>query len=134
MKIKLCSKEEFEKKEDFFSTWKIDENNKITNEEYKPLATIYRQIEKIMKEKYPELYEQFDYFHNAITLPKDARWPNEYYYIAVFYVTGRSEGHYVHVDVLKNDNTYENLLLGKTFCGKEVAAKMAKVIAEILEV
>jgi hypothetical protein len=47
-------------------------------------------------------------------------------------VTGGSEGHYVHVDLIDGDGKRTMVLLAKTFSGMETAYKVALAIAEIL--
>lgn len=58
--------------------------------------------------------------------PKDYRW------IACFPVTGGSEGHYIHVDLILQDDKRLNVFLGKTFQGLghaiEIAAKLARLM------
>lgn len=58
--------------------------------------------------------------------PRNVRWP------AAWAVTGGSEGHYIHVDLVFSDGRHEPIALGKTFAGWDHAWAMAKRIAEIL--
>lgn len=61
---------------------------------------------------------------------RDAVFP-EHRWIACFAVTGDSEGHYIHVEVVKDDSR-ELIFLGKTFQGMEHAYRIALVCARIL--
>jgi len=64
--------------------------------------------------------------------PEMKLWPlNER--IAVFYVTGGSEGHYVHVEALVNGKNLM-LFLSKTFQGREGALRIVDALSKILEV
>lgn len=56
-------------------------------------------------------------------------WPHGR--IAVFAVTGRSEGHYIHADVI-DDRRYIPVLTAKTFDGWDAAWALAKQLARIL--
>ena len=60
-----------------------------------------------------------------------------YRWLAVFPVTGGSEGHYVHVDLIgeKDGQIWTlPLFLGKTFNGLDHAIEMAGILARVLDV
>lgn len=67
-------------------------------------------------------------------------WPDSVRHIACYAVTGGSEGHYVHVDVLHDYmhtvvghiRVARGIFLAKTFRGMAHAQKMATRIAELL--
>ena len=59
----------------------------------------------------------------------DREWPRGL--IAAFVVTGGSEGHYVHVEVIDGDRC-DGVLLGKTFKGKDAAWALARRLADLL--
>jgi len=61
-------------------------------------------------------------------LHKDDEWP-EYHWIACYPVTGNSEGHYIHVDIIDKDGRATNIFLAKTFHGFERAAEIAAACA-----
>lgn len=64
---------------------------------------------------------------------RDLPWPR-YRWIAVFAVTGGSEGHYVHVEAINNnENTRELIYLLKTFQGLEHAYRIAAIAAKELD-
>ncbi len=82
-----------------------------------------------------------EYFHIMPSVHKDRPWPNdrELQWIAVFPVTGGSEGHYVHVEAIYRDEKdpfgrRELLFLGKTFRGMSHAWNMCKRLGELLHV
>lgn len=60
------------------------------------------------------------------------KWPTDCKWIACYAVTGGSEGHYIHVDVIRTDQSRDMVFLGKTFQGMEHAQKMAARLAEEL--
>lgn len=66
---------------------------------------------------------------------EDQPFPDNYHWIACFPVTGGSEGHYIHVDMICSDMNGEHrksLFLGKTFLGLghaiEIAGKLARLM------
>ena len=59
-------------------------------------------------------------------------WP-EYRRIAVFPVTGGSEGHYVHIGVIHMDGTFTCLGLCKTFRGWDHACRIAAAVGRLLQ-
>jgi hypothetical protein len=64
-----------------------------------------------------------------------ARWPLHASWIAVFAVTGGSEGHYVHVEALhSHSNTRQLLFLAKTFRGFDHALRIVASLSKILAV
>ena len=66
--------------------------------------------------------------HDGITL-----WPITAHWTAVYYVTGGSEGHYVHVDAIDGNQRTMYLLL-KTFEGEDHAAWIVGVVSKLLYV
>lgn len=73
---------------------------------------------------------------------RDYEWPTNVRWIAVYPVTGGSEGHYVHVDVIRDIQdtalgsvrTTEIIFTAKTFRGLEHAQKIATAIQKLLGV
>jgi len=91
------------------------------------------------------LYGILDYDSLNDDLRKhNAKWQDiwnwggaHYRWIACFAVTGGSEGHYVHADLIgtKKCHTEDarlNLWLGKTFCGMEAACRVAFLLTHLL--
>jgi len=68
------------------------------------------------------------------------KWPDKYRWIACYVVTGRSEGHYVHVDLIIDDSDRAmgdgrrlSVFLAKTFQGRTHGYEIARQCAELLE-
>jgi len=55
-----------------------------------------------------------------------------YHWCAVYAVTGGSEGHYIHVDLIRNDESRELVILAKTFDGMTTAYEIAHDLAVFL--
>ncbi|MFI5342433.1 MAG: hypothetical protein ACHQ7N_21690 [Candidatus Methylomirabilales bacterium] len=62
----------------------------------------------------------------------DAPWPLRTRWIAVFPVTGGSEGSYIHVEAIHQDGHRELLFLAKTFRGMSHAWAIAQRLGELL--
>ena len=65
-----------------------------------------------------------------------ATWPlpRDIYRLVVFPVTGWSEGHYVHVEIIDRARVASCVMLAKTFQGWDAAWAFAKKLGAILEV
>ena len=59
-------------------------------------------------------------------------WPLHYAWVACYAVTGGSEGHYIHIDVITRDDTRRLITLGKTFEGMDRALAIANACARHL--
>lgn len=75
-----------------------------------------------------------EYFRLSIYLDESREWPDGR--MIVYVVTGGSEGHYLHVDVVSTTHARvsESLFLGKTFAGWDAAWDAAKLIGKALGV
>lgn len=65
--------------------------------------------------------------------PQD--WPTRWRWIASYAVTGGSEGHYIHIDIIGADGEegkVRQVFLGKTFRGMAHAQRIAARCAELL--
>lgn len=62
----------------------------------------------------------------------DVEWPSDYRWLACYAVTGGSEGHYIHIDFVRDDGAFEGVFLGKTFRGMAHAQRIAAKCAELL--
>ncbi len=71
---------------------------------------------------------------------RNRRWPDRYQWVSVFPVTGGSEGHYLHVEIItppkeaRGQGPREMVFLAKTFMGWDYAWRQAKRVAELLGV
>jgi hypothetical protein len=93
--------------------------------------TVTEVFEEIRAALGPEPPGAEDGLHVAPWIRHDQKWPAGQ--VAVFAVTGGSEGHYVHVEVL-GDGRHECVGLGKTFQGKDAAWTLARRLADLLGV
>jgi len=59
--------------------------------------------------------------------------PNDWWRIVCFAVKGTSEGHYIHIGIIRVGGHYQDLFLGKTFQGLEYALKVAGACTRYFE-
>lgn len=62
-----------------------------------------------------------------------SNWPDDVHWIACYAVRGSSEGHYIHVDLIRTDESRDLVFLGKTFQGMQHAQLIAARCAELLD-
>lgn len=113
-----------------FSTYDVNFNGFVRNEVGKPIEKVFTWIKGELTSKGIDL-SNYDYFH-CNKYRESKAWPISYHRIACFAVTGGSEGHYVHVDVIDNNQHIENLLLAKTFLGHDHANLLASELSKLL--
>jgi hypothetical protein len=65
---------------------------------------------------------------------KESLWPARWSWLAVYAVTGTSEGHYVHIDLIgcPGDGQVEHMAMVKTFSGWEKANLIAQAAGRLL--
>jgi len=73
-----------------------------------------------------------DPINQGFRLGLDSVWPADTKWIACYVVTGGSEGHYIHVDVIHSDQTRDLAFIGKTFMGATRAHEIAAACASLL--
>lgn len=95
-------------------------------ERKKTVNEVFQELVSVLKEE--GLYGELDYFNIRVGIDRKADFP-DFHWIACFSVTGGSEGHYIHVDVISDKGT-ENLFLGKTFLGMEHALKVSNLCTQ----
>jgi len=127
--------------EDMYSTYDVSESGYVRNVKWKPIADIYRDVRDHLvslgtkDEPFIDEYFSLDYEYE-LGDQRNARWPgDDTWRIAVFAVTGSSEGHYVHVGVFsarENGPGYRNLMLAKTFRGMDHALEIAAAITKFM--
>ena len=85
------------------------------------IGEIFQELKKrLEKDRFlPE-----EYFNIAPWQSAEKEFP-QWRWIACYAVTGCSEGHYIHVDVIASGGERNLLFLGKTFQGKSFATKVA---------
>ncbi len=101
------------------------------------LQTIPATLTSVAKYLNNGLGDLVDEYFSDVTQHEDGAprmWPTEYTWLACYPVTGGSEGHYVHVDVIYRDNSRRLLFLVKTFKGIEHAWKIAQRAGELLHI
>jgi hypothetical protein len=95
------------------------------------VKTVHEVLAEIRAAVGPDPAGAEEYLMASNWVPNEQPWPTGR--IAVFVVTGDSEGHYLHVEVL-SDPGHQLVLLGKTFHGKDAAWALARRIADLLDV
>lgn len=100
------------------------------------VAEVYQYV----MENIPDgLFDEMDYFAiSGSRKTKGAEWP-KFHWVSVYYVTGGSEGFYLHVDTINSNdggNDRDTMLIGKTLlegqAGRDYMADVCKVLSEIL--
>jgi len=143
MSEKERSKLIVETNNDLYTIWDVTEDRYCVNERRKNLYGIYEHVRDALQKDYPDLWEQSDYFSYDYDNPQglmdrkhEALCP-KFAWIAVFYVTGGSEGYYVHVEARDNGKA-TILFLGKTLregeAGRAWGEKMVAAISRIMNV
>jgi hypothetical protein len=101
----------------------------VKNDQPKSITEICEYcVEKLKDDFGLEIDEYFDASYDQ----RKRVWPL-YGRIAIFAVTGGSEGHYVHVENLHNEK-HRCLMLAKTFRGMDFALSLVSALTKILEV
>lgn len=124
--------------EDLYSTWEVTHDGCCINDKPKTATAVYQAVKAAYEKEYPELASHVEYFSGP---DMDIRygdkpdvWPQGR--LAVFYVTGGSEGYYVHVEVL--DDKHHCMMLIKTLRESEGgiswAEQTANAISRIMRV
>lgn len=94
-------------------------------------ATINKVYDYLSKSMSDDMIDE--YFSNSSRYNGrgDQNFPQDYNWIACYAVTGGSEGHYVHVDIIKEDKR-TLLYLAKTFRGYDHACEIAAHLGKML--
>jgi hypothetical protein len=112
------------------AVWKPGPNGHLIQVRVKSVREVFEEIVAVVGDG-PAGAEE--YFSIPSTVKDvDREWPAGL--VFVFAVTGASEGHYVHVEVLNRDGLLQCVMLGKTFQGKDAAWAFARRLADLLEV
>lgn len=119
---------------DQFSTFEVNYKGFVKNEQGKPKNEVMLWLKEEIGKAGIDLQE-YDYF----SLTKDGNfpvvykpWPIDAWRIACFAVTGGSEGHYIHIDMIDKNANVKNLILGKTFMGFDHALALVTVVTKLL--
>jgi hypothetical protein len=85
-----------------------------------------------VRELIKEANDHFEGFSDTSWMNEGCKtWPEKYRWISVYPVTGNSEGHYIHVDVINGKNRHM-VMMSKTFGGWEVACQIANAAGKLL--
>lgn len=103
------------------------------------IKEVYKQLKERL-EKDGLLPDEYFSISCSYDYKEDAPFPDNYRWIACYAVTGGSEGHYIHVDILaplelspiKTIRESKLIYLGKTFQGFDFAARVAVACAKHL--
>lgn len=133
-------------KSDLYTEYDVTDKHYCINEKPRKLIDIFNDVNKQLKEKYPKLCEGFDYFSLSASLDHfydsgsrgtEILWNMDTAWTAVYYVTGGSEGYYIHVSSI-HDDKHKLLFLGKTLregeAGISWAEQMVAAISRIMNV
>jgi hypothetical protein len=108
----------------------------LTITETDTVADVFRKLRDVLDEE-----KLIDEYFSVSNMAEKPFWKllESYRWIACYAVTGGSEGHYVHVDLiggydLDGTGTTLHLITGKTFLGLAHAHKIANRCAELLRV
>lgn len=102
------------------------------------MRQLYRRLQRILdRAKLCEEYFSLHADERGTPVQSTTTWGEVYglaggfRWLACFAVTGANEGHYVHVELLRDDKRLL-LFLGKTFRGMESACQAASLLATLL--
>lgn len=127
---------------ELLSTYDVTDKQLCINERGNKLTEIHKAIMDKLRKDYPDLVEDIEYFNIFPGFKEDAVFPVNRGYLKVFYVTGGSEGYYVHVETeTKHDSQYDRnelYFLAKTLregeAGISWAEKMVCALSRIMKV
>jgi hypothetical protein len=126
-----------EHKSDLYTTYDVTDKGYCINIKPRKLVDIFNDVDRQLKEKYPKLCEGIEYFDLFPWHPEIVFWDLDTHWTAVFYVTGGSEGYYIHVEAIKEE-ARTLLFLGKTLregeTGISWAEQMVCAISRIMKV
>lgn len=108
--------------------------NITVKELYDEIETRLKTISITYYNEHSSLYGLLEYFSIGVIIKheKASNLPiPTHSNLAVYVVTGTNEGHYIHIDAISRD-THKSLILGKTFCGLEIAIQIANEITRML--
>jgi hypothetical protein len=131
-----------ETKRTLCETYDVSHEGYCINTRGNKLYDIYKEVGDRLKKEYPELMANADYFNydspDQYQEEKTVLWDIGVRWIIVHYVTGGSEGYYVHVATLNKEGKYYIHFLGKTLLEGEAGIswgeKMVAAISRIMQV
>lgn len=114
----------------------VDKDGFVHTIRRKTIKEVYDELcarlkfEDMFPDEYFEISASIKYKYETGKEKENAPFP-EFRFIACYPVTGGSEGHYIHIDVVK-DGKHEPIFLGKTFKGFERACEIANACSRHL--
>jgi hypothetical protein len=131
-----------EHKQDLYTTYDVNHKGYCVNTQGRLIEDIFKDVEKALKEKYPYLLKECDYFNLSCkweikNKEMPATWTQNRW-LVIHYVKGGSEGYYVHVATVDGLGQYRLIFLAKTLneceSGISWAEKMVAALSRIMEV
>jgi hypothetical protein len=131
---------------ELLETYDVDHKGYCINSRGNRLWDILKKVQETLKKDYPGLMDQVEYFdvNYDYNVPIEKRreqvWDVHAHWNIIHYVTGGSEGFYVHVaQVHRETGVYHTVFLIKTLIGNEKKGrdwcdKMCSALAWILQV
>ncbi len=122
---------------ELLSTYDVTNKHFCINERGNKISEIHKEVMERLSKDYPALIKDMDYFDIFPSFEEAAVFPIDRGYLKVFYVTGDSEGYYVHVETetKHKNNLYfliKTLREGET--GISWAEKMVCALSRIFKV
>ncbi len=117
---------------EWYGTDVVANDGRILETRPKTIRQIYQYLRAGLGDLIDEYFSILD--DSTPSEGDDAPWPLDSRWIAVFPVTGNSEGHYVHVEAIAPDGRRRLLYLAKTFQGMAHAWRIAQRLGELLSV
>ena len=118
---------------DLLYTYDVTDQHYCINTRPNTLKEIYQEVRKQL-EPYSSLMADVDYFSYGDVIKRKCGtpeyWPEQCHWTKVYYVTGGSEGYYIHVEA---DDTGKLQFLLKCW-HRETAEALTLILARIFEV
>jgi hypothetical protein len=90
---------------------------------------------KLKRRYLPWMEGGFHYWNDWQPGADTETWPEDYHWIAVYPVTGNSEGHYLHIDLIgtaKHEELVRHIAMVKTFSGWDKACEVCAAAGKLL--
>ena len=122
-----------DKDESLFSKWDVTDKHFCVNQVNKTIGDVCTAVERRLSEG---LLNEFDSYGNfCYPLKPTDPWP-KMHWLAIYYVTGGSEGFWVHVDVIGGEGDRKLVWLAKTLHegdGREWCEKLVHELCTIMK-
>lgn len=100
----------------------------------RPVKEVIAELNRKLRAEDPELFDESSFSDMTSWDSPNGPWP-AWRWIAVFPVTGGSEGHYIHIETIGRDDarTSTMIALCKTFRGWDHACRIAAAAGRLLQ-